>query len=71
MSPSVPEMEGIYATGGGGGGGGGVGGASFSSLAAHNKPYGFCGRKATLNQYFSSKFRSCVEVEVAVLGFPS
>ena len=46
-----------------------------------NKPYGFCGRKATLNsgekKYSAALFcshselRSCVNVEVAVLGSPS
>ena len=33
-------------------------------------PYGLCGRKATLNLN-SSELRSCVKVEVAVLGSPS
>ena len=32
--------------------------------------YGFCGRKATLQQQLS-ELRSCVKVEVAVLGCPS
>ena len=32
-----------------------------------NKPYGLCGRKATLNCSIS-ELRSCVKVEVAVLG---
>ena len=30
--------------------------------------YGFCGRKATLNQVVTSELRSCVKVEAAVLG---
>ena len=35
-------------------------------------PYGLCGRKATLNlNWSSSELRSCVKVEVAVLGSPS
>ena len=32
------------------------------------RPYGLCGRKATLNL---SELRSCVKVEVVVLGSPS
>ena len=39
-------------------------------LPVPNKPYGLCGRKATLN-YRISELRSCVKVEVAVLGSPS
>ena len=35
-------------------------------LPVPNSPCGLCGRKATLN-----KLRSCVKVEVAVLGSPS
>ena len=34
-----------------------------------NSPYGLCGRKATLNCSIS-ELRSCVKVEVAVLGSP-
>ena len=33
--------------------------------------YGFCGRKATPQQQQLSELRSCVKVEVAVLGCPS
>ena len=33
-----------------------------------NKPYGFCGRKATLNQFKQSELRICVKVEVSGLG---
>ena len=42
-------------------------------LGAPNSPYVLCGRKETLNSNSSklSEFRSCVKVEVAVLGFPS
>ena len=41
-----------------------------------NNLYGLCGRKATLNlntveRERHTEFRSCVKVEVAVLGFPS
>ena len=35
-----------------------------------NSPYIFCGRKATLKCSIS-ELRSCVKVEVAVLGSPS
>ena len=35
-----------------------------------NSPYGLCGRKATLNCSIS-ELRSCVKVEVAVLGSSS
>ena len=36
-----------------------------------NKPYGFCGRQAPcLLTYQISELRSCVKVEVAVLGSP-
>ena len=35
-----------------------------------NSPYGLCGRKATLICSFS-ELRSCVKVEVDVLGSPS
>ena len=37
-------------------------------LPVPNKPYGLCGRKATLKLGVSSDFRSCVKVEVAALG---
>ena len=41
----------------------------FSWLAHPYKPYGFRGWKATLNQNISaSELRSCVKVEVTVLG---
>ena len=37
-----------------------------------NRLYDLCGRKATLNDRLSlSELRSCVKVEVAVLGSPS
>ena len=39
-------------------------------LPVPNSPYGLCGRKATLKLYLSD-LRSCVKVEVAVLGPPS
>ena len=39
-------------------------------LPAFNSPYGLCGRKATPNCSIS-ELRSCVKVEVAVLGSPS
>ena len=36
-----------------------------------NSPYGLCGRKATLNSYTDlTELRSCVKVEVDVLGSP-
>ena len=35
-----------------------------------NKPCGLCGRKATLNCSVT-ELRSCVKVELAVLGSPS
>ena len=38
-------------------------------VADPKKPDGFCGRKATLNCSIS-ELRSCVKVEVAVLGSP-
>ena len=41
-------------------------------LLAPNSSYGLCGRKATLNSNSPTlKARSCVKVEVAVLGSPS
>ena len=41
-------------------------------LPLANKSDGFCGRKATLKRNTSqSLIRSCVKVEVAVLGSPS
>ena len=36
-----------------------------------NSPYGLCGHKATLNCHGRSELRSCVKVEVAVLGSSS
>ena len=39
-------------------------------LPVPNSPYGLCGRKATLNCSIL-ELRSCVKVEVAVLGSPS
>ena len=39
-------------------------------LPVRNRPYGLCGRKATLN-LGKPKLGSCVKVEVAVLGSPS
>ena len=39
---------------------------------SHNKPEGFCRRKAILKRHRErSELRSCVKVEVGVLGFPS
>ena len=38
-------------------------------LPVPNNPYGLCGRKVTRNS--TSELRSCVKVEVDVLGFPS
>ena len=38
-------------------------------LPVPNSPYGPCGHKTTLNEEFA-EFRSCVKVEVAVLGSP-
>ena len=44
-------------------------------LPVPNKPHGFCGCKATLNQIESKgchpELRSCVKVKVAVPGSPS
>ena len=41
-------------------------------LPVCNHPYGLCGRKATLNLNCSiSELRSCVTVEMAILGSPS
>ena len=39
-------------------------------LPVHNSPYGLCGRKATLNTDMT-ELRSCVKVEVVVLGSPA
>ena len=39
-----------------------------------DSPYGLCGRKATLDELSRARareLRSCVKVEVAVLGSPS
>ena len=43
---------------------------SWAPLPVPNSPCGLCGRKATLNCSIT-EFRSCVNVEVAVLGSPS
>ena len=41
-------------------------------LPVPNKPDGFCGRQATLKQNCTElELRSCVKVEVAILGSPS
>ena len=40
-------------------------------LPVPNSLYGLCGCKATLNLNIASELRSCVKVEVAVLGPPS
>ena len=41
-------------------------------LSVPNSPYGLCGRKATLSEEdLGLELRSCVKVEVAVLGSPS
>ena len=40
-------------------------------LPVPNSPYGLCGRKAALNFRRSAEPRSCVKVEVAVVGSPS
>ena len=37
-------------------------------LPVPDKPYGFCGRKATPKHPVLSEFRSCVKVEVAFLA---
>ena len=37
-------------------------------VAVHNSPHCLCGRKTSTEV---TEFRSCVKVEVAVLGFPS
>ena len=42
---------------------------SHPGLPVLNSPYGLCRRKATLN--LNLELRSCVKVEVAVLGSPS
>ena len=49
-------------------------GGGRPGLPIPSSPYGLCGRKATLksNFFFSvSELRSCVKVEVAVLGVSS
>ena len=44
----------------------------LAGLPVPNKPYGFCGRKATLKRNIDTlEFRSCVKGEVAFLGSPS
>ena len=40
-------------------------------LPVPNSPYGLCGRKATFELESATELRSCVKVEVAVLGSPS
>ena len=40
-------------------------------LHVPNGSYGLCGRKAPLNLRRAADLRSCVKVEVAVLGSPS
>ena len=41
-------------------------------LPVPNNPFGFCGRKATFEEaVYHSELRSCVKVEVVVLGSPS
>ena len=42
-----------------------------SGLPVPNSPCGLCGRKVTLNLRRAAELRSCVKVEVAVLGSPS
>ena len=44
--------------------------AVLAGLPVPNSPYGLCGRKATRN-FVVSELRSCVIVEVAVLGSSS
>ena len=50
-------------------------GGGRPGLPVSNKPYGFCGRQAALNhsvnRWKCTELRSCVNVEVAVLGSPS
>ena len=43
---------------------------SFPGLPVPFSPSGLCGRKATLEKDLASEPRSCVKVEVAVLGCP-
>ena len=45
-------------------------GVAWAPLLVPNRPYGLCGRKATLEEDRGSELRSCVKVEVAVLGSP-
>ena len=40
-------------------------------LTVPNSPNGFCELDATFEKDVKSELRSCVKVEVAVLGFPS
>ena len=42
-----------------------------NSLYSLYSLYGRCGRTATLNEHFQSELKSCVEVEVDVVGLPS
>ena len=44
---------------------------AYPSLLTANGPYGLCGREATLNGTLTPELRSCVRVEMAVLGSPS
>ena len=49
-----------------------VPGSPSLSCPSLSCPYGLCGRKAILNLYaLVSELRSCVKVDVAVLGSPS
>ena len=49
----------------------GESGGGRPGLPVPYSPYGLCGRQATLNSCMYAELRSCVKVEVAVLGFPS
>ena len=40
-------------------------------LPVPKKPHGYCGCKATVKQWLATEFRSCVKIEVAILGSPS
>ena len=40
-------------------------------LPSPNSLCGLCGRKATLNECWKTELRSCVKIEVVVLGSPS
>ena len=43
-------------------------GGGRSGLPVPNSPYGLCGRKAIFELEFATDLRSCVKVEVDVLG---